>query len=202
MNSKKKSMSQGARANVNGKIAEKMLIPLFEENDYMVISYGEYSKNQKKLKKMRDGKYKPRNPIKDFNELDKLIIKNYPYTSIYNHPGKTEYVIINKLNKAKERRIRVEVKWQQSAGSVDEKFPYIWLNAALAFEEEEVIIIIAGDGYKAGAREWMESQCEKGWLIGDKNKTIKIMSIEGFVKYFTDEMCQPNKARSNSRKNG
>lgn len=51
----------------------------------------------------------------------------------------------------------IESKWQQSAGSVDEKYPYLVLN----IEKQSVydtIIIIDGDGYKDGALKWLKSQ--------------------------------------------
>lgn len=160
-------LSQGARANLNGKTGEDILVPIFENAGYKVVLWGEYKKPSKKAQ---------------YDELDKLVIKQYPYHSIYNHDGKTEFLLINK---AKERRIRIEVKWQQAAGSVDEKFPYLWLNCVYSFEEHEIILIVDGGGYKQGARDWLVEQAKKRWLLdGQAEKSVTVMDISEFLQFF------------------
>jgi hypothetical protein len=54
-----------------------------------------------------------------------LLLRNVPFVTIYGHPGKSEFVL---LSERYGLRIRIECKWQQSSGSVDEKFPYLYLN--------------------------------------------------------------------------
>lgn len=179
-------ISQGAKANKNGKIGENILIPLFKENGYTVISNSEYEADKKLIK---DHYQNLRLNVKEkgYKDLDKLVLRNYPYTSIYgNKNSRTEFLIINR---PKNRKVRVEVKWQQSSGSVDEKFPYVWLNCVFSFPEKEVIVIIDGGGFKQSARDWIVKQAQDRWLIDDDEKQISIMTISEFITFFNRELA-------------
>lgn len=165
------NITQGAQANLNGKTGEDILVPIFQNSGYTVVLWGEYKKPTKKAQ---------------YDALDKLVIKQYPYHSIYNHDGKTEFLLINK---PKDKRIRIEVKWQQAAGSVDEKFPYLWLNCVFSFQENDIILIVDGGGYKPGARAWLEEQAKQRWLLNNQpNKAVKVMTIVEFVAYFNKNL--------------
>lgn len=162
-------MTQGARANANGRIGEDVLLPLFELNGYTVVKWGEYHQH-----------------ADTYDVLDKLVILQYPYTSIYDHTGKTEFLI---KNATKDRLMRVEVKWQQAAGSVDEKYPYVWLNVVYAYPEDEIVLIVDGGGYKPGARAWLEQKCRERWLLDDQpDKQVSVMTLAEFVAFFNREM--------------
>jgi len=71
----------------------------------------------------------------------------------------------------------IECKWQQSKGSVDEKYPYLVHN----IKEKSpypAIIIIDGNGYKAGAKKWLERQIDKKllgvFLMGEFTRWINL----------------------------
>lgn len=51
------------------------------------------------------------------------------------------------------RALILESKWQQSSGSVDEKFPFL----ALTIKESrlDTIVVLGGGGYSAGAERWL-----------------------------------------------
>lgn len=51
----------------------------------------------------------------------------------------------------------IESKWQQSGGSVDEKYPYTIINIKTKYPHE-TILILDGGGYKKGAEEWVRQQ--------------------------------------------
>lgn len=51
----------------------------------------------------------------------------------------------------------IEVKWQQSGGTVDEKFPYLVLNIQTKYPYK-TIVILDGGGYRKGAEKWIRSQ--------------------------------------------
>ncbi len=51
----------------------------------------------------------------------------------------------------------IESKWQQSGGSVDEKYPYLILNIQTRYPHKTVLVLDGG-GYKAGAEKWLRSQ--------------------------------------------
>ena len=54
---------------------------------------------------------------------EELLLKNVPYETIYGHRGTTEFLL---KSKKENLEIRIECKWQQSSGSVDEKLPYLY----------------------------------------------------------------------------
>lgn len=113
-------------------------------------------------------------------------MKNASYTTIYKERGRTEFVIIDGT-----RKIRVEVKYQATQGSVDEKYPYMLLNGIYQYPENEIIFVVDDGGYKSGARKWLQEQIDKDWLSFKKNgKDIKLMYISEFVNWFNHEFAK------------
>lgn len=156
-------ISQGARANLNGRVFEKICIPIFKEHGFEVLNQKEWIK-----------KGCPRN---------KVVVQQMRFTTIYNHDGKTEFVLF-----IDNRSIRIENKWQESAGSVDEKFPYMLLNAIEQYPEKEVILIVDGNGYKPGARQWLQDKIDENWLnYKERGKNIKLFTISQFLQWFNKE---------------
>lgn len=49
----------------------------------------------------------------------------------------------------------IEAKWQQSQGSVDEKYPYFILN--ILTSEYATILVLDGGGYRPGAEQWIRA---------------------------------------------
>ena len=157
------NITQGAQANLNGKVFEDMMIPIFQANGFEVFSESDFNK----VKKVPD----------------KYVIKNAKYRTIYGEMGKTEFVICTE-----NRRVRVEAKYQASAGSVDEKYPYMLLNGIYMYPEDEIIFVVDGGGYKAGAREWLRKNIDDNWLnFKEKGRDIKLMHIVEFVNWFNHE---------------
>lgn len=175
-------ITQGTRANRNGRIGEETLEPTFIANGYQVMPYSEYKKNQKKFESGKS--------TVDLDTVPRLILKQVPYTTIYGQKGKTEFVIYKRDNPNNVRIIRVEVKWQQSAGSVDEKYPYVYLNSVYAYPEQEIVVIIDGNGYKPGALQWLKDKVDERWLIDpeDAERKIKVMNISEFIAFFNQEL--------------
>lgn len=156
-------IKQGAQANKNGKVVERMLEPLFEDSGFKVLSYSDASKNPDLIK-----------------TLDRYVLKNVPFTNIYGSEGKTEFVIYDTKT---ERSIRVESK-----SGVDEKYPYMLLNAISQYSEKEVILIVDGGGYKPGSRQWVKTQISSNWLnFKSSGKKIRLMFIAEFVNWFNHE---------------
>jgi len=50
----------------------------------------------------------------------------------------------------------IECKWQQSPGSVDEKYPYLVWN--IIKTKVPTIVLLDGEGYKPAAMEWLKDQ--------------------------------------------
>ncbi len=81
------------------------------------------------------------------------IITNAPYRSIYGHRARIEFLIV-----LRGTQILVETKRQNVAGSVDEKLPYVYLNAVANIPEREFVLVMDGDGWKPEARRWITAK--------------------------------------------
>lgn len=159
---------QGKQANLNGKVVESMLEPIFKANGFAIFDNSEVVKNPSVLE-----------------NLPRYVLRNVPFETVYGSSGKTEFVIVDTES---GRRIRIESKYQASAGSVDEKFPYMFLNGVYKYPENEVIFIVDGGGYKSSAREWIQNSIDTNWLdFRSRGKDIKLMNISDFVNWFNHE---------------
>lgn len=154
---------QGSLANASGNILEQTVKTVFQNKGFTIVPYREREKH----------------PDKYGTEL---LVTNVPYTTIYNHPGHTEFLA--KSDKYKFE-IRIECKWQQSAGSVDEKLPYLYLNTIEAMPENHIVIIIDGEGFKKGSKIWLREvvKQKKYTSVANKNKTIEIFNLTEFITW-------------------
>lgn len=154
-------MTQGRFANSAGNTLESTVISTFASKNFTILPYSQYRKN----------------PTLYGSEL---LLKNAPFTTIYAHAGQTEFL-------AKSERyqfeIRIECKWQQSAGSVDEKFPYLYLNCIEQMPEKTIFIIVDGGGAKQGALTSLKQACQKKLYTSllTHEKEIIIMSLVDFI---------------------
>ncbi len=131
----------GAIANRQGNILEQQVRQAFVSHGFREVSFAEY-RNLISLERLPLGV-----PFPD------LLVRRVPYLSIYGHRGVTEFLA---YSESRGLNIRIECKWQQSQGSVDEKFPYLYLNCIHAMPESEIILLIDGNGYKPGALNWLK----------------------------------------------
>lgn len=155
--------TQGGIANKQGRVLEDAVVSLFSRYGFKEIRHTDWVKGGSAAG-------------------DELLIRDVPYTSIYGHKAKTEFLAVSKRLK---RKIRIECKWQQSAGSVDEKYPYLYLNCVQAMPEEEIVIILDGGGAKVQAVEWLKSAVANRWLLDDipPQKQISVMSLAEFITW-------------------
>jgi len=108
----------------------------------------------------------PDNPL----NTNDVLLKNVPYESIYGTKCRSEFLL-----RYKGRHIRIECKYQESAGSVDEKLPYLMMNFTQKVDEEETIIITHGDGFRDGAINWLRESC--------KDTKCKVFTLLEFTFY-------------------
>ncbi len=121
--------------------------------------------------------------VKDKEEFDNsqfYLIKNYPYISIYNSKCYSEFVLFYK-----DKSIRIECKHQVSSGSVDEKFAYLYLNAVMSYPENNVLLLVDGGGYRAGARQWLQDSIDNN-LLNIDNKNIELLHLNELSDYFNN----------------
>ena len=155
-------MEKGRKTNITGTQLEKAVQTVLLEKGFEIVMYRVWQKN-------------PNNYGRE------LLLKNAPFTTIYGHVGNTEFVLVSEKYKLK---IRIECKWQQSAGSVDEKLPYLYLNTIEAMPEKDIIILIDGDGFKAGAKTWLRNAVKEKLYTNEKNSSTNIM-VFSLTEFFT-----------------
>ncbi len=157
------SNEKGALASNQGKILEKTVESTFRSKGFEVIKYRQWDKNHQLYS-------------------EELLLENCPFKNIYNHDGNTEFLLKSKKFNCE---IRIECKWQQSNGSVDEKFPYLYLNCIEAMPEKEIVIIIDGGGAKAGSIQWLKSTIEKKKYTSPDNndKKIYVFTLSEFIQW-------------------
>jgi len=156
--------SQGGLANKSGKVLEGIVKGALMPHGFNIVKY-------KDLAKLAE------------DEKCELLIKNAPYITLYGSKGKTEFLL---KSKKYDLQVRIECKWQQSAGSVDEKLPHLYLSAVNAMPEDNVIILIDGDGFRAGAIRWLRHAVENRLYIPaelKKKKNIRAMNIAEFMTW-------------------
>jgi hypothetical protein len=95
------------------------------------------------------------------------VVKNAPYTSIYGCNSRSEFL----YRDCRLDDIRIECRWQEAAGSVDEKLPYLYLNAVHAMPEKQIWIVLEGGGARDKSVDWLKQQC------GTAPKTIRVMTF-------------------------
>jgi hypothetical protein len=151
------------RVTGSGNTLEKTVIAVLQTKGFQVATYRDWKKAPEKFGK-------------------ELLLKHAPYNSIYNHDGRTEFLL---KSEKYQLEIRIECKWQQVNGSVDEKLPYLYLNAIEKMPEKHIVVIIDGQGWKRGAIEWLkEAALEKKYTDSTNcNKKIEILSLSEFMTW-------------------
>lgn len=154
-------MKQGTKSNVSGSQLEEAIKQVLIGKGFRVVKYKDYETNPHYFQ-------------------EELLLEDVPYTSIYGHKGKTEFLLFSKKYNL---QIRIECKWQQTPGSVDEKLPYLYLNAIESMPEKDILLIIDGDGWKKGAIEWLENAVKsRKYMKFGAEKNILVLDLK---KFFT-----------------
>lgn len=154
--------TQGNAANSSGNVLEQTVISTMTAKGFVSVSYSEWVKHPDAY----DGE---------------LLLKNVPYDTIYGHNGKTEFLL---KSASRGLEIRIECKWQQAAGSVDEKFPYLYLNCVETMPESHIIILVDGGGYKQGAINWLNTAVNSRRYQSQNNgKIIQVMNLVEFIRW-------------------
>jgi hypothetical protein len=83
--------------------------------------------------------------------------------TIYETTRKVDFLVINR-DKFPDDLI-IECKWQQSTGSVDEKYPFLLYN--IIRTGIPTVVLLDGSGYRPAALKWLKDMVNKnGALIG------------------------------------
>ncbi|RIV18187.1 4-diphosphocytidyl-2C-methyl-D-erythritol kinase [Alicyclobacillaceae bacterium I2511] len=155
-----KPTTQGGYANSSGSTLERTVIHTLEDKGFVGVPYGTYRKAPEQYG-------------------TEILLRNVPYTTIYGHQGKTEFLL---QSEEYGLQIRIECKWQQSSGSVDEKFPYLYLNCVETMPEQTIFILVDGGGAKQGAVDWLRrAASQRMYLAPESEKQIRVLSLGEFI---------------------
>lgn len=157
---------KGSKASGTGRVLEQTIVPALKAKGFEVVSYREWKEHPESFGK-------------------ELLLTHAPFKTIYEHDGNTEFLLKSEW---KQLEIRIECKWQQVAGSVDEKLPYLYLNAIEKMPERHIIVVIDGKGWKPGAVVWLKNAAKTGrYLTGSEpRKRIDVMALAEFVAWAND----------------
>jgi len=152
-------ISQGKRANLNGRILEDQVIARIKSEGYIEVDKKmQTCLNLDNHSALAEGKYF----IRQFRICD----------SIYGNPYHTDILLLN--NVFSRKKLAIDIKWQQISGSVDEKFPYLVENIKTKFPCP-AILILDGKGYKIGAWKWLKGQID--------DKLIGVYNLSEFITW-------------------
>lgn len=139
------------RAESTGSVAESTIRGILLGRGYVELSAQaaqEAEPAAEQTAMFRDLARRPRPP--------RLFVAQYPIgQSIYGLPLLTDFWVQGAPGQP--RGLAIEVKWQQSTGSVDEKFPYLALNIQQCYPCP-ALVIADGGGQRPGALQWLRGQ--------------------------------------------
>ncbi len=139
------------RAEATGSVAEATIRSVLAKRGYVELSTHAVHEEEPTVEQtamFRDFARQPR--------PERLFVAQYPIGhSIYGLPLLADFWI--KGAPGFPEGLALEVKWQQSQGSVDEKFPYLVLNIQQCYPCPAVVIADGG-GQRPGALHWLRAQ--------------------------------------------
>ena len=141
---------QGAESNYSGQMLERVIEEEFSRRKVPVFQYSETGDN--------GDLFEPR-----------FLLRSVPYKSIYGCHSRSEFLY---RDFPFDIDIRIECRWQQVGGSVDEKMPYLFLNATEAMPERIVWLVLDGGGARSEAIEWLHRRASQ-----QSAKTIRVMGL-------------------------
>ncbi|QIR39488.1 hypothetical protein HCG51_24145 [Tolypothrix sp. PCC 7910] len=151
-------MTQGARANKSGNILEGNVEAILNGHNYFQV-----------------GNHVSREFILSANLLPKRYAKQvYIGAGIYQTSLKVDFFVVGVSTSASG--LIIECKWQESGGSVDEKFPYLNLNIK-EFYPAPTIVVIGGEGMREGAINWRKSQ------VASNRNLLAVYSLDRFIAW-------------------
>ena len=124
----------GKEANKTGQKLEDLVEGVIKEKDFAFVEKNKYKDSKSSSQKIY---------------TKQLVVGE----TIYGTKRKCDFITYNPHTK---REIVIECKWQDTPGSVDEKYPFLVLNIKKI--GIDTIIILDGDGYKKKAMEWLKDQ--------------------------------------------
>ncbi|WP_276748070.1 PD-(D/E)XK nuclease superfamily protein [Chlorogloeopsis fritschii] len=154
--------TQGARANKSGEILENHVETTLRAHGYFQVC-----------------SHVPKKQRREFILTSTLLPKRYAKqvyigTGIYQTDIYVDFYVVG-LSTMPSGLI-IECKWQESEGSVDEKFPYLNLNIQYSYPAP-TIIVIGGEGMREGAIDWLKER------ETDNHNLLAVHSLDRFIAW-------------------
>lgn len=149
--------SHGQRANYTGNSLEQFVYTTLIRKGYQLVEHRQFEAS---------------------HMLDQPIFTtHYPIArSIYDTQLYCDFVLFHPTRHPDN--LIIESKWQQSKGSVDEKFPFLVANIRERYPHA-TIIVLDGGGYKKQADRWLRAQID--------GKLLHVFNMQEFQKWSNGE---------------
>lgn len=154
--------TQGGESNFNGKWLESNVELLLRGRNVPIVDYDADKENPDLF-------------------LKTLAVRRVPYTSIYGCRSVSEFVL---YEDARQRQTRIECRVQETPGSVDEKFPYLFENARDKMPESEIVLLLHCPGARIESVDWLKRKC-----AGIESKRIHVLDLTGFKGWLKDRLA-------------
>lgn len=156
-------MTQGYEANHSGKFLEDIVQREFSARGFLFRSHGDDAGNLDMFSR-------------------RIVLRNVPYRSLYGCTSRSEFVVTDG-----SKKVRIECRWQEVGGSVDEKYPYLLRNAIERMPEPEILILLGGDGARVEAVSWLKLEAARVL-----SKKIYVLNINEFPRWVRDQFLRPS----------
>jgi len=154
-------MRQGYEANHSGKFLEDIVQREFSARGFLFRSHGDDAGNLDMFSR-------------------RIVLRNVPYRSLYGCMSRSEFVVTDG-----SKKVRIECRWQEVNGSVDEKYPYLLRNAIEMMPEPEILILLGGDGARVEAVKWLKVEASRVL-----SKKIYVLNINEFPRWVRDQFVR------------
>jgi hypothetical protein len=154
------TISSGTKANITGNRLEK-----FVEQALQDAGYIEFLGHKLQV-------FDNRKTIGGKQYLKQLRVGE----TIYSTSRKCDFFIVNRDKF--ENDLIIECKWQQSGGSVDEKYPFLLHN--IVKTGIPTVILLDGGGFKRAAMKWLKDQ------VGGNSALKGVWNMSEFQKEIND----------------
>ncbi|MEH1822850.1 MAG: PD-(D/E)XK nuclease superfamily protein [Nostoc sp.] len=157
------ALTQGGRANKSGNILEANVEAILHGHNYFQV-----------------GNYVQKEFILNATLLPKRYGKEvYIGTGIYHTYLKVDFYVVG--SSAMPSGLIFECKWQESPGSVDEKFPYLNMNIE-NYYPAPTIVILGGEGMREGASKWLKAR------VNDNHNLLAVYSLDRFIAWSNNHL--------------
>jgi hypothetical protein len=154
---------QGVNANKSGFRQEKEIEKIIVNLGVYPMKYSEFNKSEHTFRELYDEV--------NLAGFAGILFKHVPYRKLWGTTGYSEFMLHTKrLGGA-----RIDSRFQDVPGSVEEKVYYLFETASRSYQEKICIIVLDGRAVKPEIRNWL---VDKARAV--KHKEIKILTLEEF----------------------